>query len=523
MVTKSFLFVGAPASSAQEIDVDLQNTFEIFQYNTDKDGALDDLDNFADASSPIGILVDGSQVRDVPGPEGLPIAGSYYEVYPDHLGNHQRLFDQYGPVFKTTDMGRTTYYTNDPKVADVCFAEGGFWSKKINSDHPLYGIKDPLAGVFLLDTDGESWKIVHKFLAPALSPKAVRHYNPQMQNTAEQAFKVFDEFDSKGEAFNVYQYMFKVGSTAIGKLALNQDLHHFDSIDAPLHELVRSVGENLELNKKQLKANKAHVKEMIDDAVAKVTAGKEAEDLPIGDAALKASCIVDFLVRATDENGNKLPEKYRSNATLVTVGAGFITTASLLSWMIFSIVSYPGNQERLLQELVDHGVTNDTKWTPDLANDLSFLGILIKEVQRLHNLSYQPGRTALADVIIPGGYKIPKDSVMIVAIHHIHNNPNIWDDPTKFNPDRWNTDKVKNRHKTSYIPFAAGQRMCIGFKFALQEVRVIISMLIYRYQFEKVGNEPVDYDPSFQLIRPMNFYVRAKKRTSWPEKSKQSA
>jgi cytochrome P450 len=432
-------------------------------------------------------------------------------------------------------MGRTTYYTNDPKVAEICFGEGGFWSKKINSDHPLYGIKDPMAGVFLADSDGEAWKPVHKFLAAALSPKAVRHYTPQMQNTAEQSFKVFDEFDQKEEAWNVYQYMFKMGSTAIGKLALGMDLHHFDSINAPLHDLVRTVGENLELNKKvstmgdwyshmpwgapkQLRDNKAHVKKMIDEAVANVTSAG-TEDLPIADAALKASCIVDYLVRATDEDGSKLPEKYRSNATLVTVGAGFITTASLLSWMLFSLVSYPGNQERLLQELVDYGVTSDTEWTPDLANELPFLGILIKEVQRLHNPSYQPGRTALADVIIPGGYRIPKDSVMIIAIHHIHSNPKLWDDPAKFNPDRWDSEKVKNRHKTAYVPFAAGPRMCIGFNFALEEVRVIISMLIFRYQFEKVGQEPVEYDPAFQLIRPMNFYVRAKKRMSWPEKS----
>lgn len=480
--------------------------------------------------------MDGNQVRDVPGPQGLPIAGSYYEIYPDHLGNHQRLFEHYGPVFKTTDMGRMTYYTNDPKVADVCFGEGGFWSKKINSDHPLYGIKDPMAGVFISDTDGESWNIVHRFMAPALSPKAVRHYTPQMQHTAEQSFKVFDKFDEKGEAWNVYQYMFKMGSTAIGKLALNMDLHHFDSIDAPLHDLVRTVGKSLELNKqvstmgdwyshmpwgapKQLKENMAHVKEMINAAVANVQ-GKGTEDLPIKDAALKASCIVDYLVRATDDDGKKLPEKYRTNSTLVVVGAGFITTASLLSWMLFSLVSYPGNQERLLQELVDYGVAEDTKWTPDLANSLPFLGILIKEVQRLHNPSYQPGRTALADVIIPGGYIIPKDSVMIIAIHHIHNNPKVWDNPAKFDPDRWNTDKVKNRYKTAYVPFAAGPRMCIGFNFALEEVRVIISMLIYRYQFEKVGNDPVYYDPAFQLVRPMNFYVRAKKRTSWPEKSK---
>lgn len=143
--------------------------------------------------------------------------------------------------------------------------------------------------------------------------------------------------------------------------------------------------------------------------------------------------------------------------------------------MIYSLVSYPGNQERLLQELVDYGVTSDTKWTPDLASSLPFLGILIKEVQRLHNPSYQSGRVAVDDVIIPGGYRIPKDSVMIIAIHHIHNNPKVWSDPAKFDPDRWNGEQAENRHKTAYVPFAAGQRMCIGFNFALAEVRVIIN------------------------------------------------
>jgi len=71
-----------------------------------------------------------------------------------------------------------------------------------------------------------------------------------MQNRAEQAFKVFDQLDSEGEVWSVYQYMFRVGSTSISKLARAMDLHHFDSIDAPLHDLVQTIGNNLELNKK---------------------------------------------------------------------------------------------------------------------------------------------------------------------------------------------------------------------------------------------------------------------------------
>jgi hypothetical protein len=70
------------------------------------------------------------------------------------------------------------------------------------------------------------------------------------------------------------------------------------------------------------------------------------------------------------------------------------------------------------------------------------------------------------------------------------------------------------------MPFATGPRSCIGFNFALGEVKVLLPELVYRYEFSKEGEEAVTYDPEFQLIRPMNFYVRAKKRTSWPERNK---
>lgn len=54
-----------------------------------------------------------------------------------------------------------------------------------------------------------------------------------------------------------------------------------------------------------MKENKAHVKELVDAAVANVTGGKDAEALPISDTTLKASCIIDFRVRATDGKGTK--------------------------------------------------------------------------------------------------------------------------------------------------------------------------------------------------------------------------
>jgi hypothetical protein len=176
-------------------------------------------------------------------------------------------------------------------------------------------------------------------------------------------------------------------------------------------------------------------------------------------------------------------------------------------------------QERLLQELVDNGIDEETQWTAETVEKLHFLENYVKEMQRRHNPSFQPGRTSKVDLILPGGYRIPKDSVVIPAIHHIHNNPEIWDNAYQFDPDRWDTEKVKNRHKAAYVPFAMGPRMCIGFNFALQEVKIFLPKLVYRYQFTKEGDRPVEYDPLFQLIRPLNLYVRAHRRSKWPPKT----
>jgi cytochrome P450 len=229
--------------------------------------------------------------------------------------------------------------------------------------------------------------------------------------------------------------------------------------------------------------------------------------------------LLDYAIRATDNKGEKLPKSSLVWSLVVATGAGFTTTSSLLSWLIYGLCTYPGMQDKLLQELVDNDIDENTQITADVTERLPFLDKYIKETQRRHNPSFQPGRTAKRDLILPGGYKLPKDAVVIPGLHQIHNNPDLWDNPQRFSPDRWDTEEVKKRHKAAYTPFGTGQRMCIGFNFALQEIKVFMPKLIYRYKFSRDGDGPIEYDPMFQLIRQNNLYVRAERRVKWPAKS----
>ncbi len=316
------------SSAALQLRLDHADSREgiAFLYNQKSSTTASDI---VAAEGPIAVTIDGRAVREIPGPDGQPFVGNYFQVFPDHLGNHQRLFEKYGPIIKTTNMGLTVHQTNDPTLAAIVFSESDFFTKKLIKGHPLEPLKNKEAGVFLGDTDTEEWRTAHKFLPPAFGPKAVRHYAPTMQSTVEDSFKVFDELDQRDEAWNVYQYMLKLGSQAVGKLVLGLDFHHFTAVDAPLHEMVGRIAEVLSLNKKitsmgswyamlpfgdpvKLKKVRQRINEMVNESIERASQGG-TEDLELQEAALKASnmvgklpfCLKPFLVLAFYQDTDK--------------------------------------------------------------------------------------------------------------------------------------------------------------------------------------------------------------------------
>ena len=372
MTIKTFYLVGQNKDTfKQDIHIEQYHDFEALQlavagsynivgvngigFQDPKASALEDLDAVLDCDEDIGITIDGQPIRDPAGPEGLPVIGSYYEVFPDHLGNHARMFQTYGPLIQYNTMGKNNYLTNSPAIATVAFQESAFFSKEITAEHPLAGIKDNRA-LFIGDTDTEAWRQAHKFIPPAMSPKAVRHYTPLMEATVRESFKVFDQLDEQDESWNVYQYMLKMASETVFKFALGYNAHQFDSPDSRLDELVVLIAQSLALNKKVTSRGSWYAKlgaipytsanelrnitsklwSILNEAIDKAPKGDTEDDLELNSAALGASCVVDYLKRATDDKGNKLPRDLVIPNMLPISGAGFTTTSALMSWLIYS-------------------------------------------------------------------------------------------------------------------------------------------------------------------------------------------
>lgn len=68
-----------------------------------------------------------------------------------------------------------------------------------------------------------------------------------------------------------------------------------------------------------------------------------------------------------------------------------------------------------------------------------------------------------------------------LPIYGIHRDPNIYPEPEKFNPERFNDDNKANINPYTYLPFGLGPRNCIGSRFALLEVKTVFFYLLQNF------------------------------------------
>ncbi|KAL2069225.1 hypothetical protein VTL71DRAFT_15563 [Oculimacula yallundae] len=480
-------------------------------------------------------------IQEPPGPRLLPFVGNRYELYPDVLGNYDRLFSIYGPMIKTVNMGTTIYHTNDPEIARYLLREDKLFTKSTSaSSHPLHYMADQDC-LFTCDSTSLAFASSHKFVPPTMSPRAVAHFMPLIQDATRSIFPAFDQVAEADLAVNVYQYMFKLASQIIWRVMLNQDLKHFESLKGPPSLPIRLFGEYLSLMKKtsmkpawvkylpfgdfpKLRTIRQKVLDSTEDAM-NACIDKDGPPLSLSDptAMKSATCVADFLYRARDNDGNGLPYDLVLGNVVVSCGAGFTTSSSLLSWALYALVRYPGNQEQLFEEISSHRRDDgensppqaEKRWTYEELHNMKFLDCFVKEVLRLHSPSFQTGRNAKQDMVLPGGYLVPKGAIVIACFPSIQKNPAHWENPLRFDASRWMEDgfAARQARQGSYTPFAAGGRGCVGFTLALTQVKMVLAELVYRYEFTNESREAVVYDPEFLVIRPLNFYAGVVKRT----------
>ncbi|XP_033222460.1 cytochrome P450 4C1-like [Belonocnema kinseyi] len=133
--------------------------------------------------------------------------------------------------------------------------------------------------------------------------------------------------------------------------------------------------------------------------------------------------------------------------------------------------------------------------------ELKYLDRVIKENLRLNPSVPGIGRRLTEDIILDG-YFIPKGCNINLSIMSLHRDPEVWNDPLKFDPDRFLPENCIGRHPYAYVPFSAGPRNCIGQKFAMAEQKIVLTSILRKWRVKSAKSQEEMKLRSTFILRP---------------------
>jgi cytochrome P450 len=201
--------------------------------------------------------------------------------------------------------------------------------------------------------------------------------------------------------------------------------------------------------------------------------------------------LLTILLKARDEEtGRGMTAEQLRDEVVTLFFAGFETTARTLTWGWYLLARHPEAMAKLQAE-ADRVLGERTPGLDDL-DRLTYTRMVTDEVLRIYPPTALLARENLEDDEI-GGYRIPAGSMVILVPYQVHRDPDLWPDPERFDPERFSAEQSAERPKTAYIPFAAGQRICVGNNFALMEMVYAYAMIARRYHMEMVAKEEIPF------------------------------
>nr|ALI58398.1 ent-kaurenoic acid oxidase 4 [Scoparia dulcis] len=194
--------------------------------------------------------------------------------------------------------------------------------------------------------------------------------------------------------------------------------------------------------------------------------------------------LLEGLMRMEDEEGKQLRDvEVLDNIVSLVVG-GYESTVLALMWTFYFLAKNPHVLKRLREEHtnIKRQRQNEEFITYDEILKCTYTSKVVEEIIRMANISAFVFRTASQDVEY-NGYVIPKGWKVICWLRYLHTNPEHYESPMCFNPDRWDEPPKPGTN----LVFGRGSRLCAGNMLAQLQLSIMIHHLAIGYRWELVN------------------------------------
>jgi cytochrome P450 len=353
-------------------------------------------------------------------------------------------------------------------------------------------ILEPGLGKGLITSEGEQWRQHRRTMAPAFDHRSVAAYTPVMTQAAEELLAEWAKVP-QGESIDVETSMMQVTLNIISRTMFSNDSDDIVNI------MERSAGRyqfEMRPNVMDMLGWPKWLASLPRTGVAERTLGEfdRVIDRLIAartqDPGNNPKDLLARLIAARDEQtgGGMTAQEVRDQVITIFL-AGHETTAMAMTWTWFLLSQHPFEEAKLHAEL-DRVLAGRSPTHEDLAQ-LSYTRMVVEESMRVYPPVHTIARQATGDDTLVGQH-VPKGSAVMIAPWVLHRHVKHWDNPAKFDPERFSPQHAAGRARFSYLPFGGGKRICIGAAFSLAEATILLATLAQSYSLKVLPGHRVE-------------------------------
>jgi cytochrome P450 len=426
--------------------------------------------------------------RIAPGPRGLPLLGSLPEMR--RKGLIQLLVDtwqEYGDVVRIP-MGPLVQHliVRPEHIRYVLVANrDNYWKGQ-----GLQKLKLAL-GNGLFTNEGDHWRRQRQMLSSPFTPQAIPRFLQAMKAATSDLLARWEDQAGEHEPLEMNTQMMHLAMSVISRAMFGVDIDR-DALaagNAFTYVLEFMSERSVSLIDIPLfvptRANRLYRQSMatLEGYLGGVIRERRRH---LGD---RDDLLAMLLAARDPETGEPMSDQQLFDEVVTLFFAGHETTAQALTWSWYLLAQHP-DAEAQLHEEVDR-VLDGRAVTGDDVPRLEYTRMVVEEAMRLYPPVWVFVRDAYADDVI-GGYHIPAGSMIVLSQYITHRHPDFWEDPDRFDPERFRPGTAKDRPRYAYFPFGGGPRICLGMHFALLEAVVAVAMIAQRYHLRLVPGQRIE-------------------------------
>lgn len=372
-----------------------------------------------------------------------------------------RLTQRYGAAYTVTSpLFGSTVFVTEPDLAKQVFLAN---PEDLGNIQPnLSRLLGP-GSVFALD--GAEHRRRRNLLSPPFHGKSIRAYE---QIIVEETLREIAEWPI-GKPFETLRPMNRITLNVILRAIFGAEGAELDQLRVELPKWVtlgsrlvalpvpiRNHGRFTPWGK--LAAWRDQYEKILDKLISDVRADPNFEN---------RTDVLTLLLSSTYDDGTAMTRQEIGDELLTFLAAGHETTASTMAWVFERLSRYP----ELLNELVAEADAGENK----------LRRATIREVQRVRTVIDFAGRHVYAPSFQLGEWVIPRGYGVIVAINQIHQNGSVFQDPERFDPERYLDG---NPSAFEWLPYGGGSRRCPGSAFANLEMDLVLRTVLQHFTIE---------------------------------------